>query len=433
MVIATIVIAALGALGMLACLAFKPSLKIGKLSLQTFWMPPLIAAIVLLSFQLVPWDYFVSFLIQDASINPLEILALFLSMAFLSILLDEAGFFSYLASYAVKKAGNSQFRVFLFLYILTSVLTVFTSNDIIILTFTPFIVYFTKRTRSDPIPYLVGEFVAANTWSMLLLIGNPTNIYLAESFSIPFLDYFLAMWPSALAGGLVSLGLMLLLFHKKLKIPFITPSDSALTPIRDHPLMWASLSALLLCLVFMALSNFLGWPLWLISVIAAGLLFLFALVYVLIRKEKGPLLGGAFKRLPYEVIPFVLSMFVLVLSLKSCGVTASLAGALDSIDPIWSYGLSSFLAANLVNNIPMSVLFTEVIRDGAFSLRSVYASIVASNVGAILTPVGALAGIMWMGLLKSHGISYSFRDFVKYGALIGLPTLAASLAALYLI
>jgi len=125
-------------------------------------------------------------------------------------------------------------------------------------------------------------------------------------------------------------------------------------------------------------------------------------------------------------------MFVLVLALKKSGITASLAALLDAYTPLWSYGLSSFLSCNLVNNIPTSVLYLEVIRDGNTLTQAVYATIIATNIGAVLTPVGALAGIMWMGLLKGHGISYSFIKFIKYGVLIAIPTLVVALLCLYL-
>ena len=73
---------------------------------------------------------------------------------------------------------------------MVAILTIFTSNDIVILTFTPFICYFSKNAKINPIPYLVAEFAAANTYSMMLIIGNPTNIYLATSASIDFISYF---------------------------------------------------------------------------------------------------------------------------------------------------------------------------------------------------------------------------------------------------
>ena len=61
-------------------------------------------------------------------------------------------------------------------------------------------------------PYLVGEFVAANTWSMMLVIGNPTNIYLASACGIEFGEYVSVMWLPTLLAGLVALfGLWLVL------------------------------------------------------------------------------------------------------------------------------------------------------------------------------------------------------------------------------
>jgi len=125
-------------------------------------------------------------------------------------------------------------------------------------------------------------------------------------------------------------------------------------------------------------------------------------------------------------------MFALVMALKENGLTAQIGSLLSQTDEVWGYGFASFFASNLINNIPMSVLFTEIVRDGGGSLRAVYASIIGSNIGAFLSPVGALAGVMWMSILKRHGIAFSFLDFVKYGAIIALPSMAAALSGLAL-
>lgn len=52
------------------------------------------------------------------------------------------------------------------------------------------------------------------------------------------------------------------------------------------------------------------------------------------------------------------------------------------------------------------------------NLSYVYITIIGSNIGAILTPVGALAGIMWLRILKINDINYSFKSFVKNGIVI---------------
>ena len=173
----TIVLSLLTCLSMIGASLFKPDIRLRKLSINTYWIVPLVGALVLLSVGLIAFPDIINGLTADTAINPLKILVLFLSMTMMSVFLDEIGLFRFLASFALKKAKTSQLTLFIVLYILVSFLTIFTSNDIIILTFTPFICYFAKRAKIDPMPYLFASFVAANTWSMMFIIGNPTNIY----------------------------------------------------------------------------------------------------------------------------------------------------------------------------------------------------------------------------------------------------------------
>ena len=139
-------------------------------------------------------------------------------------------------------------------------------------------------------------------------------------------------------------------------------------------------------------------------------------------------------RAPFDVVPFVLSMFVLVMGLNKVGVTAQLSAWLLGTGEVLRVGVGSFLAANLVNNIPMSVLFSSVIAPaGIASTPALYAAVIGSNIGAFFTPLGALAGIMWMALLRQYHVKLSFGRFVLYGAVISIPTLLASLLGLWLV
>lgn len=149
--------------------------------------------------------------------NPIKILVLFICLSLISISLDELNFFNYLSSKAISKANGSQYKIFFTMYFLVALLTVFTSNDIVILTLTPFIILFSKKSKINPLPYLICEFVNANTYSMLLSISNPTNIYLSSILNISFLDYLSKMWLVTLLSGISFLIVILLLFRKDLK------------------------------------------------------------------------------------------------------------------------------------------------------------------------------------------------------------------------
>ena len=354
-------------------------------------------------------------------------------MTMISIFLDELGFFAKVANYVLEKTKDSQFKIFIAFYALVSILTMFTSNDIIILTFTPFIILFCKNAKVSPIPYLVSEFCAANTWSMMFIIGNPTNIYLAESLGVDFVQYFLKMAIPTLLAGIVEFCILILVFRKKLKEP-IQHEIEKLPPLNRFLTIYG-LSILIVCTIALVLSSYLNWPMYIIAFVALLTLSLGVLTYSIVAKAMPKQLLNTYKRAPYELIPFVISMFVIVLALSKAGLTEKIAN-LFGIDFLGiKYGFSSLLMANLLNNIPMSVFYSSIeqfITDQNAIGPALYGSVIGSNIGAFITPIGALAGIMWMGILKSHQVKYSWLDFIKYGLLIGLPVGSVAIFSLFI-
>ena len=425
--IPTIIIACITFILVILSILFFPHLKIGKIKLDTYWIISLIGAIILLCCGYAPIKQVGEQLISNNAINPLKILVLFFSMTLISIFLDELGLFRYLASVASKNAKGNQFTLFLILYLLTSVLTVFTSNDIVILTLTPFICFFAKRSKISPIPYLVAEFTAANTWSLMFVIGNPTNIYLATNSGITFVDYFKVMAVPTIVAGIVELSLLLLLFHKQLKEPL--QSNDIIYPIEDKAPVIVGLSILGTCLVFLIISSYINLEMWLVSIVCAATLLLFMLIYSCFKKSNFEHVVHTSKRLPYQLIPFFISMFIIVVAINEQGIASKIAELLGNSNSTWVYGYSSFLACNLINNIPMSILYTNIATslEGVAYTKAIYASIIGSNIGAFLTPIGALAGIMFTGLVNENNVRFTFIDFIKYGVVISIPVITAAL------
>ena len=426
-----IIIAAVTCLTMIAAVLFFPTVKIKRLSLASYWIVTLIGASVLLFSQVVDVKAIGAAIVADNAINPLKILVLFISMTILSIFLDELGFFRFLASCALRRAGSSQARLFIMLYATVSVLTVFTSNDIIILSFTPFVCYFAKNAGINPLPYLTAEFVAANTWSMALIIGNPTNIYLVTATGGDFISYLQVMLLPTLAAGAVSCGLLFLLFRKKLSAPINASYETVI--IEDKLLLWVGIAHLAVCTVILAIGSYIGIEMWLVSLLSVISLFLFNAVAAIVRRKKPSALGACLRRAPWDLIPFVLSMFVIVEALNMTGVTDEIFKLLGTSGSVWKYGVSSFLAANLINNIPMSVLFASILDSAPSNMDAIYATVVGSNLGACFTPIGALAGIMWSSILREHNLKFGYLDFLKTGITVAIPALAAALGVIALI
>ena len=167
---------------------------------------------------------------------------------------------------------------------------------------------------------------------------------------------------------------------------------------------------------------------WIISAICAVSLLVSAIILCLITRKNWNYITGSLRKLPYQLIPFFLSMFVIVVALNTQGISEQIMNALGTTNSVWIYGYSSFLASNLINNIPMSILFSNL----CTTKEMIYASIVGSNIGAFLTPMGALAGIMFTKLVNEHETKYTFIDFVKFGVLISIPVITITLLMLTL-
>lgn len=414
--ILTLIISITTIILMIVSILFYPTIKIKKFQVNTYWIITLIGALLILICGLVPIKDFYQTLISKEEINPLKILILFFSMTFLSVYLDELGFFKYLAIKVTNLAKNNQYSIFITLFVAVSVLTVFTSNDIIILTFTPFICYLCKRLMIKPLPFLISEFVAANTLSMTLIIGNPTNIYLGLNCGIDFITYFLDMGIISFSCAIFVLILLMIIFHKSLSQPILKSNTEV--ELENKFLVLIGTIILLTCTFLMAISNYINLQMWLVALISAVCLLIISLVYKIIKKMSG-VEKQVFFRLPWQLIPFLLSMFILVLALDRHGVSKFFSDFLGDEFTPYTYGFSSMFVANIINNIPMTVLYSTVV--DVTNLKMVYATIIGSNLAACLTPLGSLAGIMWMDILKANDVKFSFGGFVKYGVMIAIP------------
>jgi arsenical pump membrane protein len=272
---------------------------------------------------------------------------------------------------------------------------------------------------------------------MTFIIGNPTNIYLAGSFGISFSEYFSVMALPSIIGSLTALGVLLLIFRKDLIAPI--EKNNQIDNSHYHgkiphkvPLILAIMH-LLICIILLSVSDFMGIEMWIICVLLALSLTTFDMIYDIVTIKTVKPVIRSIKKEPYELIPFVLSMFIIVLALKENGITEILSSILitgEKIDGI-SIGFLSAISSNLLNNIPMSVLFERII-DGN-SMHALYGAVIGSNIGAFISPVGALAGIMWNKILSGYGVKLSFLKFMFYGIIVAVPTLITTLLTLFFV
>ena len=414
--------------------------------------------------------------VPGQSLQPFGILTLFLSLAYICISLDATGVFHKIANSLVSITYTNRYQLLLCIIGMSSVLTVCTSNDVVILTLTPIICSLANQIKlKDATPLLLSQFYAANVWSSLLLIGNPTNVIVASGFNISFLKYSLIASLPAIVGSLLSVTLSYLIFIPKIPIfkedielgkdtesislqsdnqptlygALITESNNSndnssnKNIIIDHDddeddffdyTLYDPKLALLVGTCFIAclvILFYISWdplvPMWFVCFVFGAGVFIGDLVVELIeRVGLNGMLPSSLKvdnpyratvglsRLPWKVIPFMFSMFILTDGLYSSFWMGKFAHYLAAImikggilfTVFFTMTVTTF-AANVMNNIPMTIFFTKVFLHPNF-LNSVppyildsaiYSLILSSNFAANLSLLGALAGIMWNSIL----------------------------------
>lgn len=412
----------------------RPYVQIGKLEIETYALAALVGPLLLFAsgtLTSLPFDFF-----WIGDMSPLKILILFLSMVVLSIFLDEVGFFEFSARYALRWAGTSGRKLFFAMYAVVSFLTIFTSNDIIILTLTPFVYYFTKHAGLNPVPFLLTEFFAANAWSTFLPIGNPTNIYILSATTIPYLEYVRVMFLPTLVGGVVNAIVLYAIFHSSINQKIRPARGKPISALKDIPGAWVGLIILGFTTILLSATDFLHFPMWLIALGGAVVLLSFLLVRGIFTNQFDEIRTTIF-RIPWSTIPFTISFFTLVYSLsESSFLTASrdvmLSWSGDIAGTVGVFGITSALVSNGMNNIPMSVAYASILSaiPPAIQWPAAYAATVGSNIGAYFTPFGALAGILWMSILRRKGVHLSYSTFILHGAALGSVVLLSTLIVL---
>ncbi|KAJ4347999.1 uncharacterized protein N0V89_009371 [Didymosphaeria variabile] len=158
---------------------------------MNFVTAPLIADLFLLAILAIGRQEVHDGTIGANNISPLDIMAFFLSLAYIAISIDASGLIRYLAFRVLKWGGKVGHRLFFYLYAFFFILTAFIGNDPVILSGTAFLAYMTRVSSNilHPRAWIYTQFTVANMASAILVSSNPTNLVLAGAFNIKFINY----------------------------------------------------------------------------------------------------------------------------------------------------------------------------------------------------------------------------------------------------
>ncbi len=357
-------------------------------------------------------------------IFPWQILIFFVSFSIISFALDKSGFFKWCAYKTAKLAKHDGLKLFNYLFLIIATITFFTANDIVILTLTPFILHIGLRHNKHPKAYLFMLFFVANTGSLGHLLGNLTNIMIANVIGISFMKFLSVLFVPMIAALVVEYIILRLLFNKEIKEMFVIKSDNTNKLIDNKYEMKLSL-LLLGSIIFLAIFEPLHKiPLWVYS--------LGALILMLILTNYHKI--DLAKKMPWKIIIGVSILFVIV-NFIPLDKIISLISSNGSFLTILIAILIAALLSGIINNLPATILMSTAL--AGLSIQNVepliYSTIIGSNIGANLIISGSLAGLMWLHLIKEKGYKISWGEFSKIGFIVTIPVIIVVSLVLWLI
>ncbi|KAI9511443.1 hypothetical protein F5148DRAFT_323652 [Russula earlei] len=182
---------------------------------------PILAVLCLLAAKAINGDVLRRGILGADGVQPLSIMALFVSLAYLSISLDATGLLRFLALWVARKGGPSGPRLHFYLYLFFLACATVVGNDPVVLSGTSFLAYLTRVLGIvPPTAWIFSQFTAANMASAVLISSNPTNLVLSGAFSLSFLTYTSSVVLTFLVASLtVYLYLSMVLFRSAESIP----------------------------------------------------------------------------------------------------------------------------------------------------------------------------------------------------------------------
>lgn len=383
-------------------------------------------ALLLVALRLVPLK-----LAGKAIAEGSDVYLFLIGMMLLSELAREQGVFDWVASVAVRGAKGSCSRLFLLVYGVGTLVTIFMSNDATAVVLTPAILTAVRKAKVSPLPYLFVCALIANAASFVLPISNPANLVVFHT-GMPPLGTWLADFgvPSLLSIGVTFL-VMRFMFRKDLRNSIDCEVENAKLSANGK-LVLAGLALMIgVLLTASAFRKDLGLPTCLAALVITAA--------VSIKAKSNPVRLA--REISWATLLLVAGLFVMVDAVESQGALQmtqqwlAWASSLGQNLGALIVGFAVGIANNIVNNLPLGLIAGGTIQAAHTKGLMANAVLIGVDLGPNLSVTGSLATILWLLALRKdttndaggEKLDVSFWKFLKVGAVAMPLALAAAL------
>jgi arsenical pump membrane protein len=352
-------------------------------------------------------------------------------MMLLSELAREQGVFDWVASVAVRGARGSCSRLFLLVYGVGTLVTIFMSNDATAVVLTPAILTAVRKAKVTPLPYLFVCALIANAASFVLPISNPANLVVFHTGMPPLGEWLAAFGLPSLLSIVVTFVVMRILFRDELcKSIECEVGDAKLTG--NGKLVLAGLALMFsVLLIASAMKKDLGLPTCLAALLITAV--------VSIKARSNPLQLA--REISWGTLLLVAGLFVMVDAVESQGALKltqqwlAWASSLGQNLGAMVVGFVVGIANNIVNNLPLGLIAGGAVQATHTKGLMANAVMIGVDLGPNLSVTGSLATILWLlAIRKDSGegsgdekVDVNFWKFLKVGAVAMPLTLIAAL------
>lgn len=349
-----------------------------------------------------------------------ETLGLLAGMFFLVSILQEAGFFSWLAMKALKKFNYHPVSLFIILITFAAIMAMFMDSITVMLFLSALTLQLCRLLKLDPVPLVIAEVCAANTGGAATLVGDPPNVILGTTLGFNFADFVTHTGPISAIAALLLLGMFYLTNRKALMNAHSLLTEDTINEIEaihNEPLhahltqvgLIGFLVAVILLVIHHPLSEATG--IHINAAMAALIPAAIALLALRSADRRTTLL-----KVDSESILFFAGLFVLIGGLEKIKLFESLADGLANLPSLNQGGLVMALhwvpglASGIVDNVPLALAMSYVLKDlaqipgmPALGLM-VWSLALGIDIGGNLTPIGASANVVAYSFMeRNHG------------------------------
>ncbi|MGN0729836.1 SLC13 family permease [Treponema sp.] len=346
-----------------------------------------------------------------------------------------------IADSIVNKSRNTCFAMVAILA-MTGIISIFVENVATVLVMAPIGLALCSKLKMNPTFFMMGLAVMSNLEGTATLVGDPPSMIFASYAGYSFNDFFFYSGKPSIffiiqIGMIAGCAFFYFFFAKNKNEKILVESEKIIS--------WFPFCCLLMMILGLAAVSFINSRFEYLSgtlVISIGIIGL--LWFKFSQKKSDAEISKLIKELDWETIFFLIGIFIVIGAIKETGLLKNLAALLVSITGGSKFAgfiiilLVSIAISGFVDNVPYIIAMLPVTGAMAESMETapelfMFALLVGSCLGGNLTPFGASANIVAMGILKKENYPMKFSGWIKIGVPFTLITTAAASVFLWLV